>query len=72
MLQNVLLLYKGRVYFGPNSSFKTMVLNHVNNSPLAGHFSYLKSLHKAKQDFYRKGMKIKLKMHIKECKVYQC
>ena len=48
MLQNVLLLYKGRVYFGPNSSFKTKVLNHVNNSPLAGHFSYLKSLHKAK------------------------
>lgn len=44
-------------HIGQDSPLKPMILNHVHSSPLAGHSSYLKSLHRAKQNFYWEDMK---------------
>uniref|UniRef100_A0A7N2L5B4 Integrase zinc-binding domain-containing protein n=1 Tax=Quercus lobata TaxID=97700 RepID=A0A7N2L5B4_QUELO len=44
-------------HIGQDSHLKPMILNHVHGSPLAGHSSYLKSLHRAKQNFYWEDMK---------------
>ena len=63
-LQNGLLLYKRRLYFGPQSDLKTTVLQQIHNGPLGVHSGYLKSLHKLQQDFYWLGMKEDLKKHI--------
>ena len=67
-LQNGIILYKGKLYLSAISSFEARVLNHVHNSPLAG---YLKSLHRAKQNWHWQGMKSNPKRHIKECEVCQ-
>lgn len=52
-------------------SFKARVLNHLHNSLLASYSSYLKSLHRAKQNWHWQGKKSDLKRHIKECEVCQ-
>ena len=70
-LQDGIILYKGKLYLSATSSFEARVLNHVHNSPLAGYPGYLKSLHRAKQNWHWQGMKSNLKRHIKECEVCQ-
>ena len=62
---NELLFYKGRLYLGSsNQTLKTLVLQH--ESPLGGHFGYLKSFHRLKKDFYWYGMGKDLKNLVKE------
>ena len=68
---NGLILYKRRVYLDPQSSLKSKVLHLVHDSPLGGHFGFLKSFHRLKQDFFWVGMKSDLKLHIRECGVCQ-
>lgn len=70
-LHNGLILYKGRVYLGPQCSLKPKVLHLVHDSPLGGHSGFLKSFHRLKQDFFWVGMKSDLKQHIRECGVCQ-
>ena len=70
-LPNGLILYKGRVYLDPQSSLKSKVLHLVYDSPLGGHSGFLKSFHRLKKDFFSVGMKLYLKLHIKECGVCQ-
>lgn len=70
-LHNGFLLYKGRFYLGSQCSLKPLVLAHVYSSPVAGHSGFLKSFHRAKQEFYWKGMKSDLKKFIRECDVCQ-
>ena len=52
-----LLFFKSRIYLGPTSPLKSSILHHVHNGPLGGHSSYVKTLHRVKQDFYWPGMK---------------
>lgn len=50
---NGLLFYKGRLYMGDsNKDLKTVLLQQVYDSPLGGHSSYLKALHRLQKDFY--------------------
>ena len=50
-LHTRLILYKGRVYLGPQCSLKLKVLHLVHESPLGGHFGFFKSFYRLKQDF---------------------
>ena len=43
-MQNGLLLYKGRIYLGPNSHLKSSVLHYVHNSPLGLTFRLFEDL----------------------------
>ena len=70
-LHNGFLLYKDRFYLGSQCSLKPLVLTHVHSSPVAGHSGFLKSFHRAKQEFYWKGMKSDIKKFIRECDVCQ-
>ena len=70
-LHNGFLLYKDRFYLGSQCSLKPLVLAHVHSSPIAGHSGFLKSFHRAKQEFYWKGMKSNIKQFIRECDVCQ-
>ena len=70
-MQNGLLLFKGRFYLGSNSPLKHLILHHVHASPMADHSGFLKSLHRAKREFYWKGMKSDIKQYIREWDVCQ-
>ena len=69
-LQNGLLLYKGRIYLGSNYSLKPKMMSFVHDSPLGGHFGYLKTF-QAKRDWFWKGTKKDLKNYIKGCELCQ-
>ena len=64
-LQNGLLLYKDKVFLSIASPLKGLVLQYVHDSPLGGHFGYLKTLYRVKQDFFWWGMKIDVRDDIK-------
>lgn len=70
-LQNGLILYKKNIFLSSSSPLKPLILQHVHDSPIGGHFGYLKTLHWIKQDFFWKGMKTHVKQHIKCCEVCQ-
>jgi hypothetical protein len=59
-----LLFYKRRIYIGSSQHF-------VHSDPMAGHSGFEKTLHRAKRDFYWKGMTKDLKRFIRECEVCQ-
>ena len=68
---NGLLLYKGRIYLGDRCKLKGKVLELVHDSPLGGHSGFLKTLHRAKNDWFWWGIKKDLKDYIKCCEVCQ-
>ena len=68
---NGLLLYKGWIYLGDKCKLKGKVLELVHDSPLGGHSGFLKTLHRAKKDWFWWGMKKVLKDYIKCCEVCQ-
>ena len=70
-LHNGVRFYKGRVFLSNNSPLKPLVLQQIHNSPFSGHFGYLKTLHRVKQDFFWKGMVKDVKSHIQCCDVCQ-
>lgn len=65
------LLYKDRFYLGSQCSLKPLIFAHVHSSLVASHFGFLKSFHRAKQEFYWKGMKSDIKKFIRKCDVCQ-
>ena len=56
---------------GSNCGLKPKVMSLVHDSPLDGHFGYLKTFHRAKRDWFQKGMKKDLKDYIKSCELCQ-
>uniref|UniRef100_A0A2N9H0U4 Integrase catalytic domain-containing protein n=1 Tax=Fagus sylvatica TaxID=28930 RepID=A0A2N9H0U4_FAGSY len=70
-LNQGLLLYKDRFYIGKESGMKIKVLALIHDSPLRGHSGYLKSLHRAKKDWFWHGMKKDIKAYIRGCDTCQ-
>jgi hypothetical protein len=65
------LLYKQKIILGQSPEIKAQVLKFVHSDPMAGHSGYDKTIQRAKQDFYWKGMRKEIKRFIKECDVCQ-
>uniref|UniRef100_A0A2N9FC87 RNA-directed DNA polymerase n=1 Tax=Fagus sylvatica TaxID=28930 RepID=A0A2N9FC87_FAGSY len=70
-LQNGLILFKNRIYLGPQCNLRQKVLSLIHDSPLGGHSGYLKTLQRAKRDWYWQGMKQAIKTYIKNCDTCQ-
>jgi hypothetical protein len=70
-LNQGLLLYKDRFCMGKESGMKIKVLALIHDSPLGGHSGYLKTLHRAKQDWFWHGMKKDIKAYIRGCDTCQ-
>uniref|UniRef100_A0A2N9F483 Integrase catalytic domain-containing protein n=1 Tax=Fagus sylvatica TaxID=28930 RepID=A0A2N9F483_FAGSY len=70
-LNQGLLFYKDRFCIGKESGMKIKVLALIHDSPLGGHLGYLKSLHRAKKDWFWHGMKKDIKAYIKGCDTCQ-
>ena len=70
-LNQGLLLYKDRFCIGKESGMKIKVLTLIHDSPLGGHSGYLKSLHRAKKDWFWHGMKKDIKAYIRGCDTCQ-
>jgi hypothetical protein len=70
-LNQGLLLYKDRFCIGKESGMKIKVLALIHDSPLGGHSGYLKSLHRAKKDWFWHGMKKDIKAYIRGCDTCQ-
>ena len=70
-LQNGLILYRDKLFLSSSSPLKSLVLQHVHDSPVGGYSGYLKTLYKVKQDFFWKGMKSDVKRHVKHYEVCQ-
>lgn len=68
-LHDGLLLYKGRILLGDNQQLKSQVLQFLHCDPMAGHSGYERTMQRARQDFYWKGMKQDLKTLIRECSI---
>ena len=56
---------------GSNCGLKPKVMSLVHDSPLGGHSGYLKTFHRAKREWFWKGMKKDLKGYIKGCELCQ-
>jgi hypothetical protein len=70
-LNQGLLLYKDRFCIGKESGMKIKVLALIHDSLLGGHSGYLKSLHRAKKDWFWHGMKKDIKAYIRGCDTCQ-
>jgi hypothetical protein len=70
-LNQGLLLYKDIFCIGKESGMKIKVLALIHDSPLGGHSGYLKSLHRAKKDWFWHGMKKDIKAYIRGCDTCQ-
>ena len=49
-MHNGLILFKIKIYLGPQCNLKQKVLSLIHDSPLRGHSGYLKTLQRAKRD----------------------
>lgn len=65
------LLYKQKIILGQSPEIKAQVLQFVHSDPMAGHLGYDKTIQRAKQDFYWKGMRKEIKRFTRECDVCQ-
>jgi len=66
-----LLLFKNRIHLGGAVDLHLQVLNFVHCDPIACHSGYERTMHRARRDFYWKGMKKSIKRFIRECPICQ-
>lgn len=55
-LKDDLIFYKNNIFIGDCPTLKTQTLHYVHSDPATGHSGYERTLHRAKRDFYWKGM----------------
>jgi hypothetical protein len=67
-LQQGLLLDKGRIWLIKHSHFQKQILEFIHSDPAAGHSGYHKTLHRAKVNFFWKGMRTDIKTFVLECR----
>ncbi|XP_042972693.1 uncharacterized protein LOC122304485 [Carya illinoinensis] len=65
-MQQGLLLRKGKMVVVPASSMQSKILEYIHNNPHAGHVGYHKTLHRARRDFWREGMRKDVRKLVKE------
>jgi len=70
-LQQGLLLRKGRLWIVKGSPFQFQLLGYIHSNPTSGHSGYHKTVHRAKLDFYWKGMRNDIKKFVRECDICQ-
>jgi hypothetical protein len=70
-LQQGLIMKKGRIWVVRQSPFQRQLLEFIHSNPIAGHSGFHKCLHRAKTDFFWKGMRSDIKNFIQECSVCQ-
>jgi hypothetical protein len=70
-LQQGLLLRKGRLWIVKGSPFQFQLLEFIHSNPTSGHLGYHKTVHRAKLDFYWKGMRNDIKKFVRECEICQ-
>ncbi len=66
-IANGLLFYKGKFFVGEVSSMKAKVLALIHDSPLGGHYGYLKTLQRTRQDWFWHGMQWDIKAYVRGC-----
>ncbi|XP_075666464.1 uncharacterized protein LOC142636214 [Castanea sativa] len=71
VVQNGLLLYKGKIFLGSCDALKATILQQVHDSSLGGHSGFLKTLHRVQRDFYWPGLRFDMKKHVRESDVCQ-
>jgi hypothetical protein len=70
-LQQGLLLKNGRLWVVRHSPFQLQLLEFLHSNPTAGHSGYHKIVHRAKTDFYCRGMQKDIRQFVQECVVCQ-
>lgn len=65
--ENGLLIYKGRIYLLPSSQLLSTILSGYHDA----HEGVQKTLHRIRQDFYWKGMKLVIRDYVAACPVCQ-
>jgi hypothetical protein len=69
--QQGLILRKDKLWIVRSSPFQRQLLDFIHADPTAGHSGYHKTIHRAKANFYWKGMKADIKQFVRECSVCQ-
>lgn len=62
---------KGRLWIVKGSPFQFQLLKFIHSNPTSGHSGYHKTVHRAKLDFYWKGMRNDIKKFVWECEICQ-
>lgn len=70
-IDNGFLKYNSRVVLSLVSSWRKMVIEEHQSTPIAGHQGILKTYQRVKRGFYWHGMKADIKQFVAECQVYQ-
>jgi hypothetical protein len=71
VLQQGLISKNGRIFIVHSSSFKDKILHYIHSNPQAGHSGYLKTVQRAKADFFWSGMRRDIRKLIRECPICQ-
>lgn len=64
-VRNGLLFYKNRLVVAEDQEFRLRLLHLLQTSPMGGHSSYDKTLHRVRRDFHWQGMKTYVKQLIR-------
>jgi hypothetical protein len=68
-LQQGLILRKGRLGIVKNSPFQFQLLEFIHSKLTSSHSGYHKTIHRAKSNFYWKGMCADIKHFVRECNI---
>lgn len=65
------LYYKSRIYVSQISLLKQTILDYIHDSPTSGHSGVERTLNRARNFFFWKGMKVEIQTYIRQCEVCQ-
>jgi len=62
-----LLLYKGKIYIGDDTTFKSLLLEEYHSNPLGGHFGFHKTFQRLYENFHEPRIKKEVVAYVKSC-----